>query len=297
MNVDLAHDSDFYQFEGFSCYYNPLALPKELSDGEFNSEIAVAHEHVEVVVLLGSTEAETVVGKITRNIAPDDCEVALTPGQICIIPQQQPHWLQLHQPSALMLISLTPQLIVEATHKTLRTPRWQLPERYGIKDETILFLADALRFRLGQKSAISNLYRQSLINLLAVHLMTQYAEADFKQDKSTNVVASTKLLPIIAHINDNLDRPLKVSSLAALAELSQSHFCRVFKEAVGLSPYQYVLSERIAKAQTLLGQTNLSLAEISFQCGFYDQSHFILQFRRFTGSTPKKYREDRTRPI
>jgi len=300
-NATLIHDLDFQTFEGFSCYYNPSPLPLAASlatslatplarevaaSSAAWSRPAVAHQQVEILILF-----ENAVAKLVWQSAQEQQQKTIAAGQICIIPHHQAHQLTLNQLNLMMVIHITPQLIIEATHETLRTPQWTLPGEYGIEDETILALAKSLRPWLDETGAIANLYRKTLVKMLAVHLIAQYAQADFKQAGDISTVDDAKLAPILEYIHNNLDTDLKVSALAEIAELSQSHFCRVFKKSVGLSPYRYILSQRIAQAKALLVETALGLADISFQCGFYDQSHFILQFRRFTGITPKTYRE------
>jgi AraC family transcriptional regulator len=60
---------------------------------------------------------------------------------------------------------------------------------------------------------------------------------------------------------------------------------------MGITPHQYLLTCRIKKAQQLLHQKSLSLAEISLQVGFHDQSRFTSVFRKRVGFTPKQYRD------
>jgi AraC family transcriptional regulator len=73
--------------------------------------------------------------------------------------------------------------------------------------------------------------------------------------------------------------------------LSPHHFSRVFKRVTGLSPHQYVLSQRIQLARQLLTETKLSIAEVAHDVGFYDQSHFTYHFKRLVGVTPNAIRE------
>jgi AraC family transcriptional regulator len=87
---------------------------------------------------------------------------------------------------------------------------------------------------------------------------------------------------------DHLDRPLSLPELAANVELSQFHFCRMFKKSTNLTPHQYVLQLRIERARDLL-TGRLPLAEIAAQLGFADQSHFGAVFKRFLGITPSEF--------
>jgi len=74
--------------------------------------------------------------------------------------------------------------------------------------------------------------------------------------------------------------------------LSQFHFIRAFKHSVGLSPYQYVLSERISVAKELLLKRDLSIAHVALAVGFSDASQLNRAFRKLTGVTPTVYRRE-----
>ena len=216
----------------------------------------------------------------------------LTPGQLCILPPQKPRQIRLDTPGKVMLLQLSDETIVEATQGELRSPQWQLTNEYAVSDPTIVMMAKELRGWLAKKDVIAALYRRTLIRLLCVHLIAKYAQADIQiESGDEDCLHNAKLAPVIRYIKSHLDKDLKVKVLAAMAGLSPSHFSRMFKRSVGVTPHQYILSQRINLARSLLNNPQISLSEISFRCGFYDQSHFILQFRRFTGTTPKAYRE------
>ena len=91
------------------------------------------------------------------------------------------------------------------------------------------------------------------------------------------------------HINEHLSQNISIDTLAKTAELSSSHFIRMFQYATGLSPHQYVLRTRILRGQELLRTTNESIAEIARITGFCGQSHFTKHFKRVVGATPKHY--------
>jgi AraC family transcriptional regulator len=64
----------------------------------------------------------------------------------------------------------------------------------------------------------------------------------------------------------------------------------MFKGAIGTSPYQYLLQQRIERAKLLLKQKERSIVDIALECGFNSHSHLSKQFRQLTGMTPKAYR-------
>ena len=91
-------------------------------------------------------------------------------------------------------------------------------------------------------------------------------------------------------IDAEISNEIAISDLATVAGLSQFHFIRAFKDSIGQSPYQYVLSERIRLAKGLLSQRDLSLSDVAFATGFSGPSQLNRVFRKFVGVTPAAFR-------
>lgn len=89
-------------------------------------------------------------------------------------------------------------------------------------------------------------------------------------------------------IRENLHENIKLQELAEVARLSPFHLNRAFRAQVGLPPHEFQSQLRIEKAVKLIAQKN-SFAEIAFETGFSDQSHFNRFFKRYTGVTPKRF--------
>lgn len=84
--------------------------------------------------------------------------------------------------------------------------------------------------------------------------------------------------------------PLRVADIAAAAELSATQLERAMRRSLGMSPKQLLMRTRLDEAARRLDDTDLPIATIAAQCGFYDQSQFTRQFRRTVGLTPGAYR-------
>jgi AraC family transcriptional regulator len=78
--------------------------------------------------------------------------------------------------------------------------------------------------------------------------------------------------------------------MAGACGVSPDYFLRMFKSTVGVSPYQYLLNQRVERAKILLSDATCSLAEVALRCGFSHQEHLSRMFRRFTGVAPGRYR-------
>jgi AraC family transcriptional regulator len=96
---------------------------------------------------------------------------------------------------------------------------------------------------------------------------------------------------VIEHIEQNLDKELRLTELAALVGMSPYHFAHLFKRRTGVPPHRFVVRQRIARASEFLARPELSIAQIARLVGFRTPSHFTTVFRRVTGVTPGRYRQ------
>jgi AraC-like DNA-binding protein len=82
---------------------------------------------------------------------------------------------------------------------------------------------------------------------------------------------------------------VSVEKLAGELNISVRHFERKFKEIAGLTPKLYANVIRFQAATHHKAEGVRDLTSIAYECGYYDQSHFINDFRRFSGYSPKEY--------
>ena len=128
----------------------------------------------------------------------------------------------------------------------------------------------------------------ALAHLLAVSIRHRHERTRDASDVVEKVAQG------IIYMSEHLDQPLRVSALAALANLSQAHFSVLFKQQTGCSPREYLHLLRIHGACQLLRGSTLNVKEIASRLGYQDQFHFSRQFKAFQGLSPTEYRESRT---
>lgn len=102
---------------------------------------------------------------------------------------------------------------------------------------------------------------------------------------------SKSILLCIDYIYNHIHERITINDLAKYTSLSPSHLSKLFKKEVGISISEYIREQKISTAQNLLIYSELSLIEITNHLGFASQSHFIQTFEKYTGLTPKKYRD------
>jgi AraC family transcriptional regulator len=166
----------------------------------------------------------------------------------------------------------------------------ELQSEFRIRDPQIEAIGMMLLTELQQGNSGSKLYIDSLANVLAVHLIRQYATTKPQIPIFEGGLSERQLLQILDYIHEHLHKDIKLIDLAGLLGISQFHFSHLFKQSLGTTPYQYLLQQRVERAKQLLKQNNHSIMEIAFLCGFNSHSHLSKQFRQLAGMTPKAYR-------
>lgn len=90
-------------------------------------------------------------------------------------------------------------------------------------------------------------------------------------------------------IDRNIYHKLTMEILAKQASLSTSQVNRVFKKEFNQTPYDYILSQKIATAKLLLQNTNIPIKQIAYKLNFADEHYFSNFFKEKCGVSPKDY--------
>ncbi len=91
------------------------------------------------------------------------------------------------------------------------------------------------------------------------------------------------------YINNNLDKPITLKSLAEMSYLSQPYFSTLFKKYNGINLSEYVTIKRVERAIEMLKTTSMTKLEIAERCGFNSSSNFYKAFYNVTGKRPQDY--------
>ncbi|NJR26362.1 MAG: helix-turn-helix transcriptional regulator [Richelia sp. CSU_2_1] len=213
-------------------------------------------------------------------------------GDITITPAKMPFFARWDREDSYLQIRLATSFLQnvarESSHKNHE--KLELIPEFKTRDPQIESIALMLFSEIQQENLGGRLYVESLSNILALHLLRQYATAKPHLRIYECGLSQRHLNRVLEYINEHLDRDIKLADLAALLGMSQFHFSHMFKQSIGIPPYQYLLQQRVEKAKHLLKQTDRSIVEIATMCGFNSHSHLSKQFRQLAGITPKAYR-------
>ena len=132
---------------------------------------------------------------------------------------------------------------------------------------------------------------EAMIKLLAVfadHLALIGAQLELEAGtEDPHMVTRAK-----HYIREHFREPISLDEAAQAVNASTRHFCKVFKEATGITFTDYLARVRVEKAKHLLLNPHLRVSEIAFETGFESISQFNRSFRRITGRSPTVYRRE-----
>lgn len=108
--------------------------------------------------------------------------------------------------------------------------------------------------------------------------------------RSREQLATHTVRRVCEFIEQSLAIDLDVRSLAEVANLSPAHFARAFAATIGMTPFRFVMTRRLARAWALLEGTSLPTVDVALEVGFSSPSHFTARFRREFGVVPQLIR-------
>jgi AraC family transcriptional regulator len=197
-----------------------------------------------------------------------------------------------HSPSRCIIVTMDPKSLESFAQSEVGVllSSAQLKSLQQFNDEDIcnagMMLLDALKNRsVGSKVMFESLARVFLIKLIQRYGDIRDDEAEFRSGFSAK-----QYKRVLDHIEINLERTIAVEELADVAGISLAHFSRLFKQTLGQSPHQFVLSFRVDKAKLQLADPIAPMIDVALGCGFADQAHFSRIFKQVAGVTPREYR-------
>lgn len=155
---------------------------------------------------------------------------------------------------------------------------------YEDKDELIQTYLRLLAHEIESSSKNMQIIHNLLENIiLELSRLSTFATTPVKH-------ISHSIEQVINYINEYFLTEIDLNYLASIANYSYHRFRHLFKNALGVSPTQYIKQKRLEYAKHLLTTTDGSITEIAYQCSFASTSLFIQQFKKYAGITPQKYR-------
>lgn len=167
---------------------------------------------------------------------------------------------------------------------------------FQVLDPMIERLAQTLLVEIERKAhPVQVLIVDAVSTALAAHLLRSYNTFETVECSHERSLGKLEIARLTEFIEDNLDRTISLEDLASIVNVSRFHFSRLFKRSIGSTAISFVEQCRIRRAQALITDTDLPLADIALTVGFVDQSHFTRRFHRHVGCTPAVYAREQGR--
>ena len=260
-----------------------------------------SHDFMEIALVLSGTATHTV-----RTAEGKDHSYTIHPGDVCVIVPGQNHGFSFQPEEGIEITNiLFNQVLVQKIAEIdedqmnfqeflnkLSQPTQGKASTLQLKDEVMARICtlvsniehEAIQHTTGYSTMIL-LYFSMILSLLFRH----YKELGTDHEE---IVKTGLVTQILQYINQHYQEEISLLQLSELTHFSTRQITRRFKQAVGLSISEYILSQRMNHARELLSTTDMRITDIAFEVGFNNPSYFCEQFHKVMGCTPNQFRND-----
>lgn len=219
--------------------------------------------------------------------------VVVLPRQFLIIPAHQASEWQRLGSSEMLMLYLRHDMLEQTSSEIFGRDGMQIALRLGATDPLLEQLAMAVLRAVQQPDTMTtSLYVDGLAMMIAAQLLRAHScdQVGTDAERACQARATPGLHRLRDFVEVSLDQDLSLETLARESGLSVCLLPRAFRHHFGTSPHQYVLGRRLARARSLLADTDLPISEVALETGFSSQSHLTSAFKKCTGVTPNGYR-------
>ncbi|MCO6175955.1 AraC family transcriptional regulator [Flavobacterium sp. NRK F10] len=156
-------------------------------------------------------------------------------------------------------------------------------------DMAIQQIIERLLFLFTENHRSKDIFADFMLRELVIRILQAETRSQLVND-SKSLAINNRLAFIVDYIRQNLDKNLTIKELSNKAYMSESHFYRVFKNELNLSPIDFINNERIKLATELLRDPKKQIKEIYMECGFNSPSYFNRIFKRVELISPSEYK-------
>ncbi|MDR1281791.1 MAG: helix-turn-helix domain-containing protein [Opitutaceae bacterium] len=294
----LAQGNDYFGPDGFpvtirrATATRPPAPPGKPSHPHDYTETAHWHDFCELVIVAGGRGRHLLEGESFH----------VSTGDVFVVQGRQVHSFRDREGLALINVMYDPArlplpfgllrrlpgynalFMLEPTYRSAHHFSSRL--HLGRRD---LGGAEALVERIEAESSQGQDGHQAVLLALLVELMVflsrRYGESDTTESRALLHAGQ-----LVSTLEQHFREPWTLAQLARHARLSRTNLLRIFRQATGQSPIDFLIGLRVEAARRLLRQSDLDMTAIALECGFTDASYFARQFRQVCGLTPSAYR-------
>lgn len=226
------------------------------------------------------------------------------PGESLVLPANKPMKIDFpdatpETPTRCLALTISGEFIQQTVnHLNEEYPRSEPNELWDIDTNNYHFhngfeissLLDKIVRLYRENNAMKPFFIHNSVQELIVRLMQTQARRVLI-DQAKQHMNTHRLAYVVEYIKNNLTKTLAIDELSNQACLSKSHFFRLFKNELGISPIQFILQERIRLAKQILSNPGKSITDACFESGFNSVTHFSSAFRTVERISPRQYKQ------
>ena len=260
-------------------------LTRRWSHGELHDSLPALNSHV-ILTYYGSASREIVWQTDGRRVGS-----RTRAGTITLIPQDQDGRWDIGGSLEVSHVYLPDARLQTAAEQLAGGRKVELLGRVAFEDPAAARILEMLSHEAGLAQPSSRLFVEQAVDLLCTQLVRGHSShGAITIEPPRRGLADWQVRKVTAYMRDHIDEEVGLDELAALVSLSRFHFATAFKLATGRTPHDWLVGERIDRAQALLRQPDLPVTEIALSVGYQTPSSFAAAFRKAMGLTPSEYR-------
>ena len=268
--------SDISLYEKIPTLENNFTVKFRLYEKRTSALIPHWHEHIELMYILEGECDFICAGRVYNAGA----------GDLMVANGSEIHSFEVKKTLSFFSVLLFPSFFDDIDFDGIRIMNTVTSDGY-VKD----CISD-MRREYDSGKRLSDMMLKSHAYRLLAHLARNYpAENAEKSNVKIDTSHLLRLNRVLEYISENYTEKISTKELASMCYLSEAHFCRFFKSAVGKTAMEYVNQYRIEKAAVLLKNTDGQISAVAQSTGFDDINYFSRTFKKIKGLSPGEYRK------
>ena len=222
------------------------------------------------------------------NLIIDDCHYVVEPDSVFFLNYNQPHTYYPDESSETAWHTSWVVFDGENVMQLLNQLGISESEPKKISKKSSAYTNFSLIYNEALSGGISSIYKCSA-GLYSLLLDLSYTS--FSYDMPSNRVSTERIEQVLKYIELNWKKNIGLDEMADTMKITPQYLCKLFKEAIGKTPYEYLISYRLQKSKEMMADKKLLISDISSRAGFNDTSYFCAVFKKYEGITPRQFRE------
>ncbi len=234
------------------------------------------HEHIELLYFFRGE----------GDVITDGKRYEVKGGDLIVVNSTEVHSFIARKRLEYLCILIFPEFFSDVTYDKLQI------ESHVRGDGTVDgYIKDICRELEGDEEGKDMMLKGYTYGLLA-HLMRRHTYSVMsKREQDARESRLRRLDTVMEYISKNYTENITTKALSEMCYLSEEHFCRFFKKAMGKTATEYINEYRVEKASILLKNTDESVSRVALDVGYDDLNYFSRVFKRHLGKSPVAYRK------